>query len=673
MKDIVKVVVIVFFFVCVQAIQAQDFIFEEPLSERIANYAINVKLDNETKTLTGKEVLNWRNLSKDTIRDLQFHLYLNAFKNNTSTFFKERGGAIPDWLLKGIKGNEWGYIDIDNIVDEDGNDLTEGIVFIQPDDNNESDQTVVSIPLEKPILPGQTANFTLEFTSKLPRIIARTGYGSQDYYFVAQWFPKLGVYETKGQRYAQKGQWNCHQFHRNSEFFADFGVYDVEITLPNKLIVGASGSLLKTTENEDNTTTYRYRAEDVIDFTWTASPNFVVKNDRWEHVDIRLLIQPEHIAHMPRYLESAKYTLEYMTQEVGEYPYPTLTIVDPPIYGIRSSGMEYPTLVTGGSFYGMPKGLKTIEIVTVHEVGHQYFMQMLASNEFEEPWLDEGFNTYFENRIMDHYYGEKTSTFNMLGYHIGGTENSRLGYVSMENPKIAENFRPAWGYKHGGYGDITYNKTGTWLVTLERILGEETMSKIMKTYFERWKFKHPCGNDFIDIVNEIVIREHGEEFGPSMDWFFDQVLFSSNLCDYEVHSINNQRIQEPVGFFDQENGEKIYEKPEEKEEPDSLYRSTVVLHRLGEVMMPMEILVHFENGDEVLEKWEGQERSFEFIYERPEKVEWAQIDPQYKIQIDANLNNNSLTLQPKKAPVLKYTSKFMFWVQNLVATLATIV
>lgn len=652
--------------------QAQDPIFSTPLSPRIANYDINVTLDPVKKTLDGKQVLHWTNTSNESIREIQFHLYLNAFKNTQSTFYKERNGF---WSLPSDEEgteNIWGWIDIDRIADRAGNDLKGSMRFIQPDDDNEQDQTVVAFDLAQPLGPGESIDLEIDFTAKLPKIHSRTGY-TRDYHFVVQWFPKIGVLESDGVRYAEKAQWNCHQFHANSEFYADFGVYNVEITVPKNYVVGASGSLQDLQLNGDYKT-YRYRLEDVIDFAWTASPHFVETRDKWKDVELRVLTYPEHVGLAERHLIAAKQSLDYTEKYLGKYPYKTLTLVCPPLHGARSGGMEYPTLVTTGGFANMPAGILTVEIVTVHEIMHQYFMQMVASNEFEEPWMDEGFTSYFENRIMDHYYGEKTSALNIFGLQIGDAEQSRQGYVALPNPKIAENFRPVWEFKHGGYGSITYNKTSTWLYTMEGLLGNATMDEIMKTYFERWRFKHPSAPDFIKVVNEIVRKNHGDKFGKNMDWFFDQVLYGTDVCDYTVASISNREKRFDLGVFtDKSDWVTIEEGLEEEKELDGFYTSRVILHRLGEVVMPVDVLIHFEDGKEILEQWDGQARTFDFTYSGTNKIEWAEVDPENKIAIDVNYINNSYTLKTEKTVFKKYVTKFMFWVQNAMQSISFLV
>ncbi|MFT5168889.1 MAG: hypothetical protein ACI8P3_004134, partial [Saprospiraceae bacterium] len=606
---------------CLLGLLISSFGFSQTaLSPRIANYDIQVELDVANKKLYGKQTLLWQNPSTDTIFELQYHLYLNAFKNSESTFLRERS----NFSLLDTDQQEcvWSWVDVQKITDEYGNDLTGNMAYIQLDDGNENDQTVLRVPLTKPVLPGGSIKVNLDWVTKIPKVMPRTGY-NKDYYFMVQWFPKVGVYEPAGMRYATTGQWNCHQYFSNGEYYSDFGNYKVDITVPKNYIVGASGSL-KNEMTSGEKKTYTYQIDDVIDFAWTASPHYIEKTTKWKNVDIRLLSYPDHEHFAERYFVAVKNAFEYLDQYVGEYPYSTLTIIDPPIHGIFTSGMEYPTLITTLSACFLPKGIKTTEIIVVHEFIHQYFMQMVATNEQEEPWMDEGITTYYEGKIMDNYYGEKTSTIDFFGIRVGNTEANRAGFFSIANPKIGDNSYFARDFKHGGYGPISYNKTALWLETLEGIVGINTMDKIMKTYFERWKFKHPCGRDFIEVVNDVVKQEKGNRFGENMNWYFDQVLYGSELCDYKIAAISHQKIKKRTGFFDDlENCE--FAQDSDDQQPD--YEAKVILHRLGEVKLPIEILVQFDDGSTITEHWNGMARSTEFVYTGKKKIEYAEIDP----------------------------------------------
>lgn len=638
------------------------------ISDRIANYNIQVELDTVAKKITASESILWKNPSADTIREMQFHLYLNAFRNNRSTFMKE-WGEIPDVFRKNLVENcEWSWIDIKKLKDEAGNDLMPAMSYIHPDDDNEEDRTVLRVVLAEPVLPYDSIRLQLDWITRIPKTMVRTGY-NLDYYFMAQWFPKLGVYEPAGMRYATEGSWNCHQYHAKGEYYADFGVYEVEINVPKDFVVGASGVMIDE-QKLDTRDTYTFRAEDVIDFTWSASPYFEEIKTEWKGVELRLLVYPAHVHFAERYFTSIKNSLSYFEKYFERYPYPILTIVDPPFHGIFSTGMEYPMLITTGSFCLLPEGVRTTETLAVHEFIHQYFMQMIATHEQEEPWLDEGFTTYYEGRIMDHYYGEHESTVDVLGIQFGNKEYNRAEFFAFPNIEIAENARPSWQFKHGGYGRISYNKTAIWLCTLEGIIGRETMDEIMKTYFQRWKFKHPCGKDFIAIVNEVVQKNHGEKFGENLDWFFDQVLYGTEECDYTVADIENIKMLHPVGVFEEvENcvGE------EKNENGSPRYQSKVVLHRLGEMMLPVEILIQFEDGKTVTELWDGKARSKEFAYTGSTRIACAEIDPARKIFIDKNFINNSRSTKVQETGIRKHLNQFMVWMQNAMMSFGALI
>ncbi|WP_020597075.1 M1 family metallopeptidase [Spirosoma panaciterrae] len=629
--------------------QSAKPIFPTPLSPRLANYQIDVNLNPGTKKLTGRETLTWRNPSDDVIRELQFHLYLNAFRNEQSSFMRESGGQLRgDQIDRNAKENPYGWIDVVSMKARDPqSNATEALAyeFIQPDDRNRDDHTVIRVPLSKPVGPGETIILDIAFQAKLPKIFARTGF-SRDFFLVGQWFPKIGVYEPAGTRYANVGQWNCHQFHAHSEFYADYGVYDVNITTPKAYWVSATGLFQSEKMHRNGTKTILYHAEDVVDFAWTASPHFQVVNDAWKRpsggeVSIELVMQPEHLHQAKRHLDAAKAALTYFDKHLGKYPFPNLTIVDPPLHASGSAGMEYPTLITAGTAWFVPNSAHIPEGVTVHEFGHQYFMQLLATNEFEEAWLDEGFNQYYEGRIMDETYGPRASQIDLFGFRAGDLEESRGNYVHQDNPALGSSFGNTWQLPQGQYSVLTYSKTATWMRTLEGLVGRAVMDEIMQTYFSRWKFKHPDGQNFIDIVNEIVPKRLGQKYGADMNWFFNQALYGDNVIDYQLLSIKNRGSQ-----------------------------SVITVQRNNDGKMPVDVLVHFENGKELMLFWDGQARQRQFTVAEGSDVVWAKVDPRQKIYMDTNLNNNSLTVRPSVAPAAKFAAKFLFWVENWMQWLA---
>jgi len=630
---------------------AQPKLFPQPLSPRIANYDINVKLDVAKRLVRGTEIVKWFNKSPDVITELQFHLYLNAFRNNKSTFMKESGGSSRGFK---IDKDGWGFTDIKSVKLLSGENLTASMQFIHPDDDNPDDKTVISLPLPKPLQPGDSILLNIDFNAILPQPpFARSG-AKEEYFFAGQWFPKVGVFTD--------GQWNCHQYHANSEFFADFGVYNVKINVPEKNIVGATGTQVEIKNNGDGTATHFYHAEDVHDFAWTTSPEFIEFRGKAQDVDIRVLMQPDHAYQGQRHLDAAKVAVEYFQNWYGDYPYPNLTIVDPRRGAGGSGGMEYPTLITAGTIYGLPEGVRAVEMVVIHEFGHNYWYHMLASNEFEESWMDEGINTYSEIQIFNDRYGPVGDIIDCLGIKINDQQFQRAQYISR--PDLDPTLRKAWEYYSGGsYAINSYAKPGIFLTTLQNYLGKETMLKIMRSYSERWRFKHPKTKDFIAVANEVS--------GQDLNWFFDQAIYSNSILDYSVDVIKSNEILKSKGFDysfssdDAISGKGIKDDSGEMRDSTTLFLDEINVRRLGAFKFPVEVEIVFEDGEKLREKWDGLELWKKFKYIKPVKVVSATVDPDHKIPLDVNITNNSKTLGRQSLGVNKLGVRLLFWTQFL--------
>ena len=637
--------------------QAQncDPYFPTPHSARNANYDIKLTLDHKAKKIEATETLIFINHSPVPIEEVRLYMYLNAFKNSNSTFLKGASNIFGQSFTD-RKADEWGFIHISK-AEQRGSGIVNGMKYIQPNDDNKDDQTVLQVPLNQPIAPGDTLFLDMEFTAKLPRIIARTGYSDKDYHAFLHWFPQAGVFEQN--RTGEWG-WNCHQFFRTTEFYADFGNYDVEMRLSNHLKIGASGCKIKDEDNGDGTRTVKYHVDDVIDYAWVCYPEFEEHIDQWEHVEIKAMVPIEHRTLAPRLIQAAKNALEYLDENVGEYPFPTLTIIDPPLHGLRSGLMEYPTLITGGSAYGAPKGFRGVESLIVHEFAHQYFMMMLASNEKEEAWLDEGFVTYYEDRIGINYYGEKHSQMDLFGIHQGNREMSRAEYTSMGNHASGATADQGWVNKTTRSRELVYQKTGTMLVTLERMIGLETMNKLIKTYFEKWKFKHPRGEDFIAVALEVVEKEKGIEMRNTVESLLRQSIYEASYCDYQMTFAFSNKKTTPMGLL--EKGDSLVFNQAETLET---YHNSVRVDRKGELILPTEIEIIFKNGEKKIIEWDGKEPSKLFEFESTSKILSAHLDPEQKIYLDIDLNNNSYTWKPETSVFKKYAFKVMFWVQNV--------
>jgi hypothetical protein len=566
--------------------------FNPPLSDRIANYTMECRLDPETKIVTGREVLVWRNTSDHPVNELRFHLYQNAFSDAKSSLLTEEP-AIPEVLV-----DHWGYCKMKSMVLPDGTDLVSSLVFIQPDDGNPHDKTVCAVKLPRPIAPGEELTVDIDFETKLPPCVSRSGY-EKNFFSVTQWFPKIGVYE--------EGGWNCRQYHSNGEFYSDFGVYDVKITIPEEFTVGATGILVSEEKLSGGLKKLHYYCEDVHDFAWCADTDFVEFVEDYEGTRIRLLCQKDHVDIAHRFIKAVKVTFDYFGTRYGEYPYPQITVIDSKH---RTTGeMEYPTLFQTGNFdtdykiekyqaEPLPDSDKHIESLTIHEFGHNWWMGMIANNETDHVWVDEGINSYATTVAFESGIG-KYVLENHNGEYRTIRDHERSYYLKY--PKAATVLQPAWLYRPGWeFYTFTYIKPEMMLLTLHNYFGDEIWGKVMKTFFQRWKFKHPRTQDFYDVVHEIT--------GKDFTRFFDEFMTTTHTLDFEVERIEDNKVW---------------------------------IKRIGTLRFPVTISVHFEDGAEELCEWNAIRDHILYDFRDRAEIKYVKIDPKNIIEFELDKKNNS--------------------------------
>jgi hypothetical protein len=639
-------------------------------SPRIASYSIAARLDPVAHSIDGRLELEWRNETGAPVSAFPFHLYWNAFRNTLSTSARGEGRrSARQRDSEEERSFGWTHVRRIALVGTDGaeSDLTASLRYIQPDDGNTDDRTLMEVTAPEPLAPGATGRFRIEWSARIPYgSVGRAGW-VHDYNFIVQWFPKIaGIW---------RGGFNAHQFHPTTEFFADFGVYDVSLTLPDGFTVGASGVLQEERSNPDGTRTLRYRAEDVHDFAWTASRRFLVREDRfvapgYPEVAIRLLLQPEHAHLAERYLEATKIALRAYGAWSATYPYPSITVVDP-AWNSASGGMEYPTLFTGGASIFAPPALQSPEGVTIHEAGHQFWYGLVANNEFLEAWLDEGFNSYHDIKSAFLALGPEGKGERYFGLRRGERVRGGIAYVApgvflgrgdgalddlREHGERDRMARRAWEYVNGdSYSTNSYDKPALMLQTLEALVGDPTMTRILRTYARRYRFAHPRAEDFIATVNEVT----------GQDWqsFFDETLYSDARCDYAVEVRRRERPA-LAGFVDGPDGAPIPAgAAQAKAAPGS--ESEVLVRRLGGVRLPVELLVVLDDGRELHERWDGRERWRRFRYEG--RVVRAVVDPGHELALDVVPANNAWIEDRGVAAraATKWALRYLIWLQNL--------
>ena len=658
----------------------------------VVDYLLDVTLDTEKKTLRGTERLQYTNHSQDTIEDLQFHMYLNAFRNEKSTFMQESGGQLRNDL---IPEDGFGYIHIER-ASVNGEDFTGQTEFIQPDSSHPGDRTVMRILLNRPLLPGETATIEFDFQAKLPKVFARTGF-RDDFFLVGQWYPKIGVWETAGARQRKEPGWNCHQFHANSEFYADYGNYKTRITVPKSFVVGATGLETEKVEGPD-LATYTFEQDHIHDFAFTASPNYLrierdfvpedqVTQQEYEEmsrhlglpveeialkkVTMILLIQKEHEDQVERHFKAMVASLKYFGLWYGAYPYSTLTCVDP-AYGARGAGgMEYPTLITAGTSWRQPEDLGAPAGVIVHEFGHQYWYGMVGSNEFEESWLDEGLNTFSTGLIMDKVYGPQPFYVRFLGFPV--RMNELLGINKILDAEIARIggivdggkdalVRKAWEFKSDtSYAVNSYPKSALVLHQLSREIGLETFDRGMRNYFQKWRFGHPSTRDFQRAMEEASNRDLNE--------FFEHFVFGPGHVDYAVGDVKNERLGNEKGYMDSESGTILVTEDDLKDRPEiedseKKYRVSVEILNEGNTPYPVPIQMTFADGSVIMETWDGSYPWVRFVYESKPKLTRVEIDPEHQLVLDLNFANNSYSEETGPKASLRWSAQLLLWLQH---------
>jgi hypothetical protein len=577
-----------------------------------------VKLDPGTRRLTGSGRIVYQNPSPNTLREVWLHLYLNAFRSTDTLWMREAGSQHRD---NGFDPRHPGWILLDHLsLAESGEQLQ--VLSADPD------ETIARVPLPRPLGPGERLDLQIRWTAQLPRVFARTGFyadpmaGSERAFFmVGQWYPKLAVYD--------RGQWDTEPWHANAEFFADFGDYDLAVTVPAAYLTGASGVRVGETPHSDGTKTVQYRAERVTDVAWTAWPSFlqlereITAADR--RVQVELLLPPPERESASRYLDSAALALDRFGRWYGTYPWPKLTIVVPPAGAEGAGGMEYPTLVTADLSPSLPLGLgeriRLAEIVTVHEIAHQWFPLQVQTNEAIEPWLDEGFADYLTIRLLERQYGVCCSALELPFVRLGYGQAWRGLFLSADpRQPLAQ---PAWALNPRDYGTTMYAKGSLSLLSLERILGDDRFTAALRTYADRWRWRHPTTPDL-----EAALKD---SLGEPLDWFFGSLVSGRDVVEYELVDLT----------------------------PD---QATVV--RRGEAPFPVEVQLTYADGGQQVERWDGGGERLE-LASAGQVLAAVAIDPAGRLVVQVDRLDDARHLEPRADSALAAANRWLGLVQAL--------
>ena len=585
-------------------------------SERIHHTLIHANLNTETHVVKATMTLKWRNTTGKELLSIPFHLYLNAFSHLDTVFMTESGGQLRGDSRASDDIDGFGYCQVFEITDGEGNSLMA---------NWKVERDTALLELPTPLLDGEELHLHMSFESKLPIVFARSGY-SGTFHLIGQWFPKPGVYF--------QDTWKCANYHAHSEFFADFGTYDAYLTVPSEYIVGATGALAGETKGKDpqtgnETITYYYQAEDVHDFAWTADSEFGSRSTDFEGINIRLLYQMGQSEEgIENQFEAARATFSWFRDHVGPYPFSTMTIIQPPMGGAGAAGMEYPTLVTAIPYLDPQPFAEIGAMVTIHEIGHNYWQGMLASNEFEESWMDEGINSYTEARILTESYGSELFLKLFPGFGITSNMYQRLGYLS--GPDLDPMVRKSWNFiNSSSYGINSYSRPATTLLTAQNLFGMEMLDRLLSEYYQQWSFRHPTTVDFLEVA---------EEISPDLEQFLRANLYGTDTVDLMVKRLRSRKEQSGGFSMDSQGQVGEFVDVERKE----VFTHQVTLFRKGDfVPPPIDVLLAYDDGSKEVRAWDlSQGRWVKWKWEGDARLTYVQIDPEYKLLMDLDFTNN---------------------------------
>ncbi|MBL6659870.1 MAG: M1 family metallopeptidase [Crocinitomicaceae bacterium] len=535
-------------FVFSSQVLSQDYWQQE------VNYEISVRLDDERHMLHAFETFEYINHSPDTLDELYIHLWPNAYKNEKSALAQQMLEDGDEGLLN-VSNEDCGFID--SLAFQINGTKVNYKIF-------NGHQDIVVLALVKPLLPGESIQVATPFRVKVPSgSISRLGHIGQSYQ-ITQWYPKPAVYDKNG--------WNPMPYLNQGEFYSEFGSFDVSITIPENYVLGSTGDLQNASEikfmndlaqktgadlnslvaksnkgrvntpfppSSDKYKTIRYTQDRVHDFAWFADKRYAVLKGTVELpgtrklVDTWALFVPQNAKywqHAVEYLNDGTY---YYSLWNGNYPYSHVTAVDGTISA--GGGMEYPNVTVIGN----SSSKEELEIVIVHEVGHNWFYGIIGSNERVHGWMDEGINTLNEVRYIQTKYPGNTRLSDMVlngRFHLNDLDYHDMADLIYRFIHTAGADQPiethSAEFSSANYGIVMYQKTGLVFYYLKDYLGDLEFDRIMHVYFDQWKFKHPQPEDLRMLFEQ--------ETGKDLSWFFDDLIQTTNHVDYKIRGVKPQ-------------------------------------------------------------------------------------------------------------------------------------
>jgi hypothetical protein len=572
------------------------------------------------------------------------HLYLNAFKNERSTYLCEqvggRGSVAPE---------DWGWIDVHRFVvrardtvpvDEWPHaEVTHPLTNVAHCDD--ADETDARVPLPREIAPGETLEIDVAFDDKLPAVVERTGYRGS-FHMVGQWFPKIARLETDG-------RWAHFPFHHLAEFYADYGTYDVTLDVPEGFTVGATGPVLERSF-AGGRMVERHVQADVHDFAWTAWDRFMAARETIDGVDVTLLYPRGFLRVAARDLAAIRFALPYFSARYGRYPYGVLTVVHPQSDAAEAGGMEYPTLITTGGPWLTPPGQLDPEIVSVHELGHQWFYGLVGTNELAWPFLDEGLNQAAEVDAMGRWRGAG-SYLDVLGLKVSDAAIQALdANARAHDEPVAQ---PASSFTTGGnYGSLVYGRTATLVETMRRVYGDEPVGRALGRYARLYRFQHPGPEQLLAVFEEVL--------GARVAGMMRAALFDKGWVDFAVEQVHSRESTRPAGIFDTE-GKR--EKSAGGKSDSGGSENSFLVRRRGTLVLPVDIALTMADGTTRIEHWDGEDEAKRFVWHDAQALRGVVVDPDERVLLDPNRQNNSASTEGEGGGAWRTFERALYFMQ----------
>ncbi|MDP4620559.1 MAG: M1 family metallopeptidase [Sediminibacterium sp.] len=602
------------------------------------DYKINAALDVATNIVKGTEDIVYTNNSTDTLRKVYFHLYWNAFQPNSSmdlrsrelgknTMTNRRGDVMKDWdarvtdRIQKLTPAEIGYQRVSQIlIAGKAQKLIEH-------------ETILEVQLTNPIAPKTSAKLSLVFEAQVPKQIRRSGRDNAEgvRFSMSQWYPKIVEYDYQG--------WSTNPYIAR-EFYGVWGNFDVSLQLAKNYTVAATGVLQNpnAVANAQGLKTWNFKGNNIHDFVWAADDQFKhlskeVRKGLTIHVYYKEKDAKSDSA-WSNILYAAEKVLPYIEKNFGAYPYPQYSFIQG-----GDGGMEYAmaTLIKGPS-------LGTV----FHEWMHNWYQQVLGSNESLFAWIDEGFATFAESKVSRWYDANAAAQSPFISERakaqvLASVEKAKLdlpltqagsyaGYMALAKSGLEE---PASTHAdhfntNYAYSNAAYSKGATLLGLLGYVIGDSVRDAVLLNYYNTWKFKHPNANDFFRVAEKTS--------GIQLQWLKEYWVNSTKTIDYGLNDIqagNNTAIMS--------------------------------IQRLGKLPMPIEVLITYKDGTTELhympldlmlgakgaegsvnrivhKSWQWVAPTYTFETSKPlSALKSIEIDPSYRMP-DLNRSNNKLEI-----------------------------